>query len=158
MAGARGEVEISNCIVILNGPNLNLLGEREPDVYGRETLADIDTYCSNHLAKTPFTLDFRQSNSEGVLVDWIQEVRNCAGLIINPAAYTHTSVALRDALATLTAPKIEIHLSNIAARDEFRRHSYVSPVCNGVISGFGPLGYSLALDALIRLIEKHREN
>ncbi len=139
---------------ILNGPNLNLLGEREPDIYGRDTLEDIASACERRAAESGFAVMFRQSNHEGVLIDWVQEAsREAAGVIINPGGYTHTSVALADALIACVRPKIELHLSNLHAREAFRRHSYVSPTVDGVICGFGAPGYLLALDALRRLID-----
>ncbi|MEQ8177722.1 MAG: type II 3-dehydroquinate dehydratase [Amphiplicatus sp.] len=141
-------------VYILNGPNLNLLGTREPEVYGRTTLAEIEAAAKVHAAALGLAVDFRQSNHEGALVDWIQEAgTKAAGLIINPAAYTHTSIALHDALKAVSAPKIELHLSNVHAREPFRRTSLVSPAVNGVICGFGAAGYTLALDALRRLID-----
>lgn len=142
-------------IFILNGPNLNLLGSREPEIYGRATLDDIRQALEAQARKAGRTIDFRQSNHEGVLVDWIQEARvKGKGLIINPGAYTHTSVAIHDALKTLEAPKIELHLSNVHAREAFRRNSYISPAVDAVICGLGAAGYLTALDALIRLIDK----
>ncbi|MEL6363315.1 MAG: type II 3-dehydroquinate dehydratase [Pseudomonadota bacterium] len=138
---------------ILNGPNLNLLGEREPDIYGRETLADIEAACRARTDAFGWDLQFRQTNGEGELVGFVQDARAAAALIINPAAYTHTSIALRDALAAVAAVKIELHLSNVHAREPFRRNSYVSPVVHGVICGFGSKGYVLALDAARALAE-----
>lgn len=137
-------------LYVLNGPNLNLLGVREPDIYGHETLADVQAMCE--AAAEGAKVVFKQSNHEGQLVDWIHEARNeaCA-LVINPAALTHTSVALLDALKTLSVPVVECHLSNPAAREDFRRHSYVSLVATGVISGFGPHSYELAVKAALWL-------
>lgn len=141
-------------VYILNGPNLNLLGTREPEIYGRTTLAEIEAAAKTHAGRLGLKADFRQSNHEGVLVDWIQEAGlKAAGLIINPAAYTHTSIALHDALKAVSAPKIELHLSNVHAREPFRRTSLVSPAVHGVICGLGAAGYALALDALRRLID-----
>lgn len=139
-------------LYVLNGPNLNLLGVREPDIYGHETLADVQALCEAAAGDTRVV--FRQSNHEGQLVDWIHEARHeaCA-LVINPAAFTHTSVALLDALKTLSVPVVECHLSNLAAREDFRRHSYVSLVATGVISGFGPHSYELAVKAALRLAQ-----
>ena len=143
----------SDVIYVLNGPNLNLLGQREPEIYGRLTLADIEALC--RVAAPDAEIVFRQSNHEGELVDWIHQARtNAAALVINPAAFTHTSVALLDALKTLDIPVIECHLSNPAAREEFRRHSYVSLAATGVISGFGPHGYELAVRAAHRLAQE----
>jgi len=140
-------------IMILNGPNLNLLGTREPEIYGSDTLDDIRAACEAHGTGLGIEIDLRQSNSEGELIGWIQEVRGgWAGLIINPAAYTHSSVAIMDALQMLEVPVVELHLSNIFRREPFRHHSYVSPVAQGMICGFGAHGYILALDAIARLI------
>ena len=144
---------MADLIFILNGPNLNLLGTREPDVYGKTTLAEIEADCRENAGRLGFGVEFRQSNKEGELVDWIQEAGGKGkGLILNPGAYTHTSIALHDALLGTTIPAIEVHLSNIFARERFRRHSYVSPVAAGVICGLGPTGYLLALEALARLV------
>ena len=135
-------------IFVLSGPNLNLLGVREPDIYGRETLADIEARCSRRAAQFGLAVEFRQSNHEGVLIDWVQAARTeaCA-VVINPAGYGHTSVALLDALKTLAIPVIECHLSNPAAREAFRRHTYVSLIATGVVSGFGGASYELAIEA-----------
>jgi 3-dehydroquinate dehydratase II len=139
-------------VFILNGPNLNLLGVREPGIYGARTLKDIEADCEKAAANLGFSIDFRQTNHEGMLVDWIQEAgRGAQGIVINPGAYTHTSVALRDSLLAVSRPTIEVHLSNIFAREPFRRHSHVSPVASGVICGLGPAGYVLALQALASL-------
>lgn len=136
-------------VLVLNGPNLNMLGQRQPEIYGRATLADIEALCRSHGETLGFDMDFRQSNSEGELVTWIQEAHGVQdGIAINAAAYTHTSVALLDALSLVEIPVIEVHLSNVFARDEFRHHSYISSVAAGVICGFGPNSYVLALDAL----------
>jgi 3-dehydroquinate dehydratase-2 len=141
-------------IFILNGPNLNLLGQREPEIYGRDTLDDIRLACEQRAKALNLTIDFRQSNREHDLVDWIQEARARAhGLIVNAAAYSHTSLAILDALQTYPKPAIEVHLSNIFRREEFRRHSYVSLGVHGVICGLGGKGYLLALDALAGLVE-----
>lgn len=138
-------------ILVLNGPNLNLLGTREPDIYGHDTLADIEARTRSQAESHGFNLDFRQSNAEGTLVDWIQEARTSQdGLIINAAAYTHTSVALHDALLSFEGPVVEVHLSNLFKRESFRHLSYVSPVALGLICGFGADGYLLAVDALAR--------
>lgn len=140
-------------VLILNGPNLNLLGTRETSVYGSGTLADIETMCRETCQSLDLSCDFRQSNHEGELVDWIQSARKTAdALIINPAAYSHTSVAIHDALRTLDMPVIEVHLSNIHQREPFRHHSYVSAAADGVICGLGPAGYRLALEAAAELL------
>jgi 3-dehydroquinate dehydratase-2 len=141
-------------ILILNGPNLNLLGTRQPEIYGHETLADIETACRAHAATLGLTVDFRQSNQEGDLVTWVQEARGGHdGILLNAAAYTHTSIALLDALKAAERPCVEVHLSNIHQREPFRHHSYVSQVATGVICGFGSHGYILGLDALGRLLD-----
>ncbi len=134
-------------VVVLNGPNLNLLGTREPEIYGPATLADVEALCRKAADEVGLAVDFRQSNHEGVLVDAIHEVRtSAAGLVVNAGALTHTSIALRDALATVEGPPvIEVHISNVHAREEFRHHSYVSGVADGVIAGLGVSGYILAL-------------
>ncbi|ADZ70470.1 type II 3-dehydroquinate dehydratase [Polymorphum gilvum] len=140
-------------IFILNGPNLNRLGTREPETYGRTTLADIEAQCRATGQRLGFDIVFRQSNAEGTLVDWIQEAGDEAqGLVINPAAYTHTSVAIHDAIRTAAIPTVEVHLSNVFSREPFRHHSYVSPVAAGVICGFGAKGYDLALEALAGMV------
>lgn len=141
-------------ILVLNGPNLNMLGTRQPEIYGYETLADIDAACKRHGANAGLSVEFRQSNHEGELVDWIQQARGrVAGLVLNAGAYTHTSVAIHDALLAVEVPVVEVHLSNIHQREPFRHHSYVSKVAKGMICGFGSHGYILALDALSRLIK-----
>lgn len=141
-------------IYVLNGPNLNLLGEREPHIYGRETLTDVEARCVG-AAGSEANIVFRQTNHEGVLVDWIQEARTEAqALVINPAAYGHTSVALHDALKALSIPVIELHLSNPAARETFRHHSLVSPLATGVIAGLGAQGYALAVQAALHIIRE----
>ena len=140
-------------VFVLNGPNLNLLGQREPGVYGKSTLAEIERHCHDAGPRLDLAVDFRQSNHEGVLVDWVQEAaRSAKGILINPGAFTHTSIALHDALKAAALPTIEVHLSNIFAREEFRQHSYVSPVAAGVICGLGPVGYILGLEALRTLL------
>jgi 3-dehydroquinate dehydratase-2 len=145
-------------ILVLNGPNLNMLGQREPEIYGRETLDDIKKSCAAKASKLAVSIDFRQSNSEGELVGWIQEARGkCAGIVINPAAYTHTSIAVMDALIAAELPVIEVHLSNIFRREAFRAHSYVSPVARGVICGLGPHGYELALEAMARIVREGKD-
>ena len=145
-------------VFILNGPNLNLLGVREPSIYGRDTLGDVEERCTARAAALGLEIDFRQSNHEGQLVDWIQEARESAdGIILNAGALTHTSVALLDALSAADLPVIEVHLSNIFRRESFRHHSYVSLAANGVICGLGAQGYELALDAIASLIEGESE-
>lgn len=135
-------------IHVLSGPNLNLLGVREPDIYGRETLADIEARCVARAAQFGLSVVCRQSNHEGQLIEWVQEARdNACALVINPAGYGHTSIALLDALKTLAIPVIECHLSNPAAREAFRRHTYVSLAATGVVSGFGGVSYELAVEA-----------
>ena len=145
-------------ILVLNGPNLNLLGVREPTVYGRETLADIEEACLERAADLGLAVEFRQSNHEGQLIDWIQEARESAdGIILNAAALTHTSVALLDALRAAELPVVEVHLSNIYRREPFRHHSYVSAAATGIICGFGPHGYVLALDAIAQLLAREEQ-
>ena len=135
-------------IYVLSGPNLNLLGVREPHIYGSDTLEDIRARCERRAKSLGFEIEFRQSNHEGELIDWVQEAREAASaLVINAAGYTHTSVALHDALKALTCPVIECHLSNPAAREDFRHFSYVSLAAKGVIAGLGPVGYELAVEA-----------
>ena len=144
-------------IYVLNGPNLNLLGEREPEVYGRMTLAQIGKMDAAQAKKRGLGVTFRQSNHEGELVDWLQEARKkAAGVILNAGAYTHTSVALLDACRALDKPLIEVHLSNPYAREQFRRRSYISQVATGVICGLGPDGYIAAVDALARYLKEHQ--
>jgi 3-dehydroquinate dehydratase-2 len=145
---------MANTVYVLNGPNLNMLGTREPELYGRTTLADVEKLCRTSAQRFGLSVEFRQSNHEGEIVDWIQEAhaRNAAGLIINPAGYTTTSIAILDALYTLKAPVIEIHITNIHARESFRQHSYVSLAARAVICGFGVEGYELAIAGLAALI------
>ncbi len=142
-------------VIILNGPNLNMLGSRQPEIYGRQTLAEIEAACRERAAILGFSMDFRQSNSEGEIVEWIQQATTeAAGIIINPAAYTHTSIAIMDALLQCACPVIEIHLSNIFQRESFRHHSYVSTAAHGMICGFGGHSYLLALEAMARLLHE----
>ncbi len=144
-------------ILILNGPNLNMLGVRQPEIYGRETLTDIEAACRERASALELDIDFRQSNVEGELVTWIQNAReNVDGIAINAAAYTHTSVALLDALSLVECPIIEVHLSNVYAREAFRHHSYISRVASGVICGLGSDSYLFALDALARMLGRQR--
>lgn len=140
---------------ILNGPNLNLLGTRETGIYGTTTLAGIEKLCAARAKALGLKADFRQSNHEGELVDWIHEAGKAkAGIAINAGAYTHTSVALHDALKSVDVPVVEVHLSNIFAREPFRHHSYISPAALGVVCGFGPKGYELALEALAAALQE----
>lgn len=145
-------------IFVLNGPNLNLLGLREPEIYGRTTLAEIETHVAEEAKRLGFSTIFRQSNHEGDLVDWIQEARTAAsGVILNAGAYTHTSVAVLDALRTLDKPVIEVHLSNPHARETFRHHSYISLVADGIVAGFGANSYVLAVSGLAALIASKKK-
>ncbi len=139
--------------LVLNGPNLNMLGSREPEIYGRTTLAEIEASCRDAGGRLGLDVDFRQTNSEAELVAWIQEAKDrAAGIIINAAAFTHTSVAILDALKLTELPVIELHLSNPLNRESFRRRSYVTPVARGLICGFGAQGYVLALEAMAHLL------
>ena len=141
-------------IFVLNGPNLNLLGTREPEIYGHTTLSDVESLCRDTASKAGLQVDFRQTNHEGVLVDWVQEGRTAsAGLILNAGAYTHTSVALHDALKAFNLPSIEVHISNPHRREPFRHTSYISPVVTGLICGVGAQGYGLAIQALASLLK-----
>lgn len=141
-------------VAVLNGPNLNMLGLRQPGVYGSATMDDVEQLCAETADQLGLAIDFRQTNGEGELVSWVQECRGrAAGIVINPAAYTHTSVALLDALLAVELPVIEVHISNIHRREEFRRRSYVSMAAVGVICGLGPRGYALALRGMAGLIE-----
>lgn len=140
---------MSNIILVINGPNLNMLGKREPGIYGGKTLKDIENDCLQAGADLGFAVEFRQSNHEGVLVDWLQEAgERAAGVVINPGAYSHTSIALHDAIRAISTPVVEVHISNIHAREEFRHKSMVSPAAKGMVCGFGPYGYIMALHAL----------
>ena len=142
-------------ILFLNGPNLNLLGQREPEVYGRTTLADIEAKVRARASNLGAEIDFRQSNLEGELVTWIQQAKgNFDVIVLNAAAYTHTSIALRDAISAVGIPTIEIHLSNIHAREQFRHQSLIAPVCRGQIVGFGANSYVLAVEAAINVNER----
>ena len=141
-------------VLILNGPNLNMLGEREPDLYGSTTLAEIAVDCEEYADELEMTVDFRQSNNEGDLITLIQQFKSKGdGIIINAGAYSHTSIALHDALKMIDMPIIEVHLSNIFARESFRHHSYISSVANGTITGFGAYSYIMAIDAIKNLID-----
>ncbi|OFR87913.1 3-dehydroquinate dehydratase II [Micrococcus lylae] len=139
-------------LLILNGPNLNLLGTREPEKYGTQTLADVEALAAETAARFGWTVECRQSNHEGQLIDWIHEARGKhAGIVLNPGAYSHTSVAIRDALSAVELPVVEVHLTNIHAREEFRHHSYISGVAVAVLCGTGVQGYAYAVDRLARL-------
>ena len=158
-AGARaaGRAAARPSILVLHGPNLNLLGLREPAIYGKATLAEIDQALARVAATAGVRLQCRQSNHEGQLVDWIQQAPGRhAGIVLNPAAYTHSSVALRDAIAAVGLPTVEVHLTNVDAREDFRQRSLVAPVCLGRVSGFGPAGYRAALLLLVEHLEQIR--
>jgi 3-dehydroquinate dehydratase-2 len=142
-------------ILVLNGPNLNLLGTREPAVYGSATLADVEKACREAARPHGLDVDFRQSNHEGVLIDWLHEAGaapagSVVGVVLNAGAYTHTSVALHDAIKAIFPPVNEVHLSNVHAREPFRQHSYLSPACAGIVVGFGVPGYAMAIEGLAR--------
>ena len=147
-------------VLVLNGPNLNLLGTREPAVYGAETLADVERLCRAEGERLGVAVECRQSNHEGVLIDWIQEAGresaagNMLGVVLNAGAFTHTSVALHDAIKGAKATVIELHISNVHAREAFRHHSFISPAARGIVVGFGVPGYAIAIDALVRLAAK----
>jgi len=144
-------------VLVLNGPNLNMLGKRQPEIYGRETLADVEQACRAEAARLGLTLEFAQSNHEGVLVDLIQAARDKnSAIVINAGAYTHTSVALRDAIAAVELPVIEVHISNIFARESFRHLSHIAPVAKASLCGFGVAGYGLAIDGLAALIAQRK--
>jgi len=144
---------MSKLIYVLNGPNLNLLGKRQPHIYGHETLADVEQACRAAAASHGLAIRFHQSNREYEIIDWIHEAREtAAGIVINPAAFTHTSVAILDALNTFDHPIIEVHISNVHKREPFRQHSYVSGVASGVIAGFGTQGYVLAIARMANLV------
>jgi 3-dehydroquinate dehydratase-2 len=145
-------------IYILNGPNLNLLGQREPGIYGADSLDDIQNSCSLLASELGHLIEFRQSNHEGKLVDWVQEANSEAcGIILNAGAYTHTSIALHDAIKAGSVPVIELHLSNIHAREAFRHKSYIAPVASGVLFGFGANGYGLAIRAMANMIGENEK-
>ncbi|MFY9623572.1 MAG: type II 3-dehydroquinate dehydratase [Rhodoplanes sp.] len=147
---------MAQTVYVLNGPNLNLLGTREPEIYGHATLADIEKLCRAAAEPHGLAIEFRQSNYEGELVSWIQEAgaRHAAGIVLNAAAFTHTSIALFDAIAACPSPVIEVHITNIHAREDFRRTSYVARAAKAVICGFGPLGYALAISGLAAITER----
>jgi 3-dehydroquinate dehydratase-2 len=141
-------------VYVLNGPNLNLLGTREPETYGHTTLKDVEQLCARAASRHKLALEFRQSNHEGELIDWIHEAgaKGAAGIVLNAGGYTHTSVAIRDAVAAVAVPVVEVHISNIFARDPFRHHSHIAPVARASLCGFGIAGYGLAIDGLAALI------
>jgi 3-dehydroquinate dehydratase-2 len=143
-----------NTVYVLNGPNLNLLGMREPQTYGRATLEEVERLCRQHAGRHGFELSFRQSNHEGELIDWIQEAASnkSIGIVLNAGGYTHTSIAIRDAIAAVAVPVIEVHISNIYARESFRHLSHIAPVARGSLCGFGIAGYALAIDGLAALV------
>ena len=147
---------MANTVYVLNGPNLNLLGTREPETYGRATLADVERLCSEAAKRHALALEFRQSNHEGELIDWIQEAgaKKAAGIVLNAGGYTHSSIAIRDAVAAVDVPVIEVHVSNIFARDQFRHHSHIAPVAKASLCGFGVEGYALAIAGLAAMLGK----
>jgi 3-dehydroquinate dehydratase II len=146
---------MSRIVYVLNGPNLNLLGKRQPAIYGHETLGDVEADCRKLAAELKLEIQFRQSNREYEIIDWIHEAREDAGgIVINPAAFTHTSVAILDALNTFEPPIIEVHISNVHKREAFRHHSFISTVAAGVIAGCGTQGYQLALRRIAQLIDE----
>jgi 3-dehydroquinate dehydratase II len=147
---------MAKTVYVINGPNLNLLGTREPGIYGKATLADVERLCRLQAKHHAFEIEFRQSNSEGQIVDFLQEARakQAAGVVLNPAGYTTTSVAILDAILAIEIPVVEVHISNIHAREEFRQHSYISKAARAVICGFGVEGYALAISGLAALTEK----
>jgi 3-dehydroquinate dehydratase II len=148
---------MTGTVFILNGPNLNLLGKRQPDIYGRETLADVEADCIETASSLGLSVRFHQSNAEHEIIGWIHEARDAAqAIIINPAAFTHTSVAILDALNAFEGPVIEVHISNVHKREPFRHHSYVSLRADGVIAGLGTQGYTLAVQRVARLLTGHR--
>jgi 3-dehydroquinate dehydratase II len=147
---------MAKTIYVLNGPNLNLLGTREPETYGRSTLQDVERLCRKAAEPYHLEVEFRQSNHEGELVDWIHEARarKAAGIVLNPGGYTHTSVALRDAIAAVEVPVIEVHISNVFAREHFRHFSHIAPVAKATLCGFGINGYALAIGGLAAMVRE----
>ena len=141
---------MSKSVYVLNGPNLNLLGTREPQTYGRATLQDVERLCRDAAKHHKLDVEFRQSNHEGELVDWIHEAaaKKATGIVLNAGGYTHSSIAIRDAVAAVQVPVVEVHISNIFAREDFRHHSHIAPVAKGTLAGFGVNGYALAIDGL----------
>jgi 3-dehydroquinate dehydratase-2 len=150
---------MAKTIYVLNGPNLNMFGIRQPEIYGHATLKDAEALCREAAKPHGFEIDFRQSNREGEIVDWIQEAhfKKASGIVINPAGYTTTSIAILDAILAVKIPVVEIHVSNIHQRDEFRHHSYVSKGAKGVICGFGFAGYAMAVNGLVELIKNAKD-
>jgi 3-dehydroquinate dehydratase-2 len=150
---------MSRTVYVLNGPNLNLLGKREPHIYGHETLADVEAQCRTLAAELNLSIEFRQSNAEFQIIDWIHDAREtAAAIVINPGAFTHTSIAIMDALNACKCPIFEVHISNVHRRESFRHHSYVSLTATGVMAGFGTHGYSLALRHVAQLLAKEAVN
>jgi 3-dehydroquinate dehydratase II len=150
---------MSRSVYVLNGPNLNLLGKREPHIYGHETLADVEAQCRTLAAELNLSIEFRQSNAEFQIIDWIHEAREtAAAIVINPGAFTHTSIAIMDALNACKCPIFEVHISNVHRRESFRHHSYVTLTATGVMAGFGTHGYSLALRHVAQLLAKEAVN
>ena len=151
---------MANTVYVLNGPNLNLLGTREPETYGRATLADVEKLCREAASRHRLAVEFRQSNHEGEIVDSIHEAgaKKAAGIIINAGAYTHTSIAIRDAVAAVEVPVVEVHISNIFARESFRHHSHIAPVAKASLCGFGVGGYALAIEGMAALIGAPRRD
>src|SRR5438105_5710825 len=151
---------MAKIVFVLNGPNLNLLGTREPQTYGRATLKDVETLARDTAARHKLDVEFRQTNHEGELVDWIHEAqaKGAAGIVLNAGGYTHTSVALRDAVAAVSVPVIEVHISNIFAREDFRHHAHIAPVAKASLCGFGVGGYALAINGLAALIGAQRKS
>jgi 3-dehydroquinate dehydratase II len=149
---------MAKSVYVLNGPNLNLLGTREPATYGHATLKDVERLCGEAATRHKLDLVFRQSNHEGELIDWIQEAgaQKAAGIVINPGGYTHTSIAIRDAIGAVSVPVIEVHISNIFARETFRHHSHIAPVAKATLAGFGVAGYALAIDGLAAMLGKRK--
>jgi len=156
MATGTDKTESRRTIYVLNGPNLNRLGAREPEIYGRSTLKDVEALCREAAARHGFAIAFRQSNHEGHLLDWIHEAEaeGAAGIVLNPGGLTHTSVSLHDAIKSVETPVVEIHISNIHAREPWRSHSYVSPAAKAVVCGFGIQGYALAIDGIAAMSER----